>query len=157
LARESFKTGWLTIDQSSDPDYFVRLMDMMRGGNDDDPVQYRTVFDLLDVQDGEHVLDVGCGTGGAVRALAPHVGSAGRVVGVDLSATMIAEATKRANGSELPVEFHIANAHRLPFADNAFDRSYALRVFEIIDMPRDVLAEMVRVTRSGGPNPGKRP
>ena len=147
---QNLKTAWMTIDKSTDPDSFVRFMDTLRGGKDDDPDQYRAVFDLLSVSKGERILDIGCGTGGAVRALAPLVGDSGRVVGVDNSATMIKEAQKRSAGSALPVEYKTADAHSLPFDDNAFDGSFSLRAFEILQDPRQALVEMVRVTRPGG-------
>src|SRR5688572_26216385 len=146
----NLKIAWKTIDQSTDPDLFVRFMDTLRGGKDDDPDQYRAVFQLLSVHEGEKVLDVGCGTGGAVRALARQVGNSGVVVGVDYSATMINEALKRSAGLDLPVEYRKADAHSLPFDDNAFDACFSLRSFEILDDPRRALGEMVRVIRSGG-------
>jgi SAM-dependent methyltransferase len=83
-----FKEGWMSVDGDADPRRYVRLMDMARGGRDGDPAQYRGVFDTLAVVEGERVLDVGCGTGGAVRALAATVGGVGRVVGLDVSRTM---------------------------------------------------------------------
>ena len=150
MSRQNFKTGWINVDESGDPDYFVRLMDEVRGGKDDDPQQYRTVFDLIEARDGGRFLDVGCGTGGAVRALARLIGGAGRVVGVDKSQTMIAEAGRRAAGSGLPLEFVLGDAHQLPFGDGTFDSCFSLRVFEIVGDPRQALAEMARVTRAGG-------
>src|SRR5687767_15023 len=147
---QNLKTAWMTIDQSSDPDSFVRFMDTLRGGKDDDPEQYRAVFELLGVREGEHILDVGCGTGGAVRALAPLVGESGRVAGVDNSATTIKAAPQRSASLALPIEYQTADAHSLPFDDNAFDGSFSLRAFEILDDPQQALAEMVRVTCPGG-------
>ncbi|HEX8118516.1 MAG TPA: methyltransferase domain-containing protein, partial [Pyrinomonadaceae bacterium] len=145
-----FKEGWMSVDGDADPRRYVRLMDMARGGRDGDPAQYRGVFDTLAVVEGERVLDVGCGTGGAVRALAATVGGVGRVVGLDVSRTMVEEARARAAGSPAPVEFRAADAHALPFPDASFDAAYSLRVFEIIGEPRRALSEMARVLRPGG-------
>ena len=146
----SFKQGWSTIDQAGDPAGYVRFLDAHRDGRDDDPAHYRAAFDLLDAREGERILDVGCGTGGETRALAPRLGAAGRLVGVDRSATMIAVARERAAGLDLPVEYRVADAHRLPFADGAFDACYATSVLMLVDEPRQVLAEMARVIRPGG-------
>ncbi|MCA1618668.1 MAG: methyltransferase domain-containing protein [Acidobacteria bacterium] len=151
MPNEGFKSGWMSVDSDADPYHYVRLMDMIRGGREDDPAQYRAVFDALEVAAGERVLDVGCGTGGGVRALATRFPEAGRVVGVDKSETMVAEARARTTPSGgAPVEFHTADAHRLPFPDASFDAAYSLRVFEIIGDPRGALAEMARVLRPGG-------
>ena len=49
------------------------------------------------------VLDVGCGTGNDVRALAELVGPTGHVTGIDLSATMTSEARTRCAGLNLPI------------------------------------------------------
>lgn len=99
---------------------------------------------------GAHLLDIGCGPGDDVRALAQMVGSTGRVVGVDNSEAMIAEARKRAEGLNLPVEYSVGDAHHLDFADNTFDGCRAERVFQHVENPGQVLLEMVRVACPGG-------
>jgi SAM-dependent methyltransferase len=142
--------AWTNIDKAADPTSFVRRMDQARAGHENNPAQYAGVADLLDVVEGQNILDVGCGTGGAVRVFAERTGGAGRVVGLDISKTMIHEARRRTSGLSLPVEFREGDAHRLPFPDNSFDRCYALRLLEVIDNPVQVLREMHRVLRPGG-------
>jgi hypothetical protein len=66
-------------------------------------------FTLLGMQAGHHLLDVGCGTGEDVRALARLVGSNGRVVGLDIREELIAEARKRAADTE--VEFYVGDIY----------------------------------------------
>ena len=124
-AGESFKGSWSNIDQMGDPTEFVRFMDALRPPEADTLQAYQSAVDLLQVVEGDHLLDVGCGTGGAVRALAQLVGSTGRVVGVDNSATMIAAARQRADGLGLSVEYQVADAHALPFADASFSGCYS--------------------------------
>ncbi len=151
MTSKGFKSGWMSVDGDADPYYYVRLMDMIRGGREDDPAQYRAVFDSLGVREGSQVLDVGCGTGGGVRALAARFPGVGRVVGIDKSETMVAEARARTDAAAgAHVEFAVADAHDLPFPDESFDSAFSLRVFEIIGEPRRVLAEMARVLRPGG-------
>jgi ubiquinone/menaquinone biosynthesis C-methylase UbiE len=77
------------------------------------------------------------------------VGSFGRVVGIDSSETMVAEARRRSEGLGLPVEYRVADAHELPFADSTFDSCRADRVFQHLGNPARALAEMVRVARQG--------
>jgi ubiquinone/menaquinone biosynthesis C-methylase UbiE len=110
----------------------------------------RRTFELLDAQPGTKILDVGCGPGDDVLALAELVGADGGVVGVDVRTEMIAEARSRAARRDLPVEFQIGSAYQLDFADETFDGCRADRVFQHLDRPQKALAEMVRVTRSGG-------
>ncbi|MFO1210526.1 MAG: methyltransferase domain-containing protein [Amaricoccus sp.] len=69
---------------------------------------------------GEAVLDVGCGAGGSTRALAAAVGPAGRVLGVDISAPLLARARERAAGVA-NVAFEQADAQDHAFAPAAFD------------------------------------
>ena len=149
MTQQSFRTQWSEIDQTDEPESFVQFMDRTRS-QDDDPKQYRNIFEPLSAQSGEHILDIGCGTGGAVRALAQHVKGINRVIGVDNSRLMIEVAKKRAAGLGLPIEYQVADAHQLKFDDDTFDGCFSLGVFEIIKEPRQVLAEMVRVLRPGG-------
>jgi ubiquinone/menaquinone biosynthesis C-methylase UbiE len=151
MTNKGFKSGWMSVDGGADPYYYVRLMDMIRGGREDDPAQYRAVFDSLGAVEGGRVLDVGCGTGGGVRALAARFPGVGLVVGIDKSETMVAEARARTDvGAGARVEFRVADAHELPFPDASFDAAFSLRVFEIVGEPRRALAEMARVLRPGG-------
>ena len=106
-------------------------------------------FELLALADGDQVLDVGCGTGGDARAIAglfPGVS----VLGVDASEDKIREAQTQSLGLPRPVDFRVGDAYALSFDDDTFDACRADRVFHhLVDPPR-ALAEMTRVTRSGG-------
>lgn len=107
----------------------------------------RRSLEALRVRPGAWVLDVGCGTGEDLRELAGLVGSGGRVVGVDRSETMIAQAQERTQG--LPVHCQVDDAESLEFADGTFDGCRADRVLQHVDDPHQALAELVRVTRRG--------
>jgi SAM-dependent methyltransferase len=88
------------------------------------PVAAR-LMELAKPRPGEAVLDVGCGLGPTTIELARAVGPKGRVVGIDVSGAMIAEARRRGAGLA-NLEFIAADAasHRFaaPFADLMFSR-----------------------------------
>jgi ubiquinone/menaquinone biosynthesis C-methylase UbiE len=105
-------------------------------------------YDLLHPSPGRQLLDVGCGNGDDVRALAARVAPTGRVIGIDHTRTMIDKA--RAAGVPAGAEFHVADAHELPFADASVDAARVERTLQHVADPVQVLAEMARVVRPGG-------
>src|SRR5713101_3165677 len=86
--------GFTTVDETDDPNAFVRFLTTMNATDVHRDYKQRT-FALLDPQDGDFVLDVGCGQGDDAQARARLVGLSGRVVGVDASAAMIDAARQR--------------------------------------------------------------
>lgn len=147
--RPDFKSGFAAVDRADDPRQYMRFLDSGGSSEWSRNVKRRT-FELLGAREGGRFLDVGCGTGGDVLALARLVGPEGRAVGVDVSETMVEEARRRAEGTGLPAEFHLGDAHRLEFPDGAFDGCRAERVFQHLEDPARALGEMVRAVRPGG-------
>lgn len=137
------------VDGEADPGAFVSYVDAVSSIASAREYK-RLTFLLLEAKEGDRILDVGCGTGEDARAVAQVVGARGRVVGIDLSQTMVAEARDRLEGVELPIEFHVGDAYELAFLDGSFDACRADRVFQHLSEPRRALAEMIRVTRPGG-------
>lgn len=105
-------------------------------------------FALLAPRPGAVLLDVGCGTGDDVRALASRVAPGGRVIGVDASAAMVREARRRGGGPG--VEFAVGDAARLAMAGASVDGARAERTLQHLDRPAAAVAEMARVVRPGG-------
>ena len=106
-------------------------------------------LDLLAPRPGEHILDIGVGPGLLAYDLARLVGPKGRVVGVDVSADMVALAGARP-GDLAQVELTVGDATRLPAPDGAFDAAVSTQVYEYVaDMPT-ALAELHRVLKPGG-------
>jgi ubiquinone/menaquinone biosynthesis C-methylase UbiE len=100
----------------------------------------------LDLTATDRLLDVGCGTGAAVRSAAPLVE---RAVGVDLSEGMISRARELA--ADLPnAEFHEGDSERLPFADGTFTAVLCTTSFHHYPEPRRAVAEMARVLAPDG-------
>lgn len=66
---------------------------------------------------GEHVLDVGCGSGATSLQIARRVGAMGRVAGVDLSPQMLEVARRRASQEGLAVDFFEADAGSADLGD----------------------------------------
>jgi ubiquinone/menaquinone biosynthesis C-methylase UbiE len=146
---ETVNAGFTNVDRTSDPGSFVRHLDRMTGSDQVQASKERT-FALLEIRQGASVLDVGCGVGDDVRLLGELVGPRGRVLGVDKSQTMVEEAQRRAAGRDLPIQYHVADAHALAFSDHSFDACRIDRVLHHLDDPGAVVAEVVRVLRSGG-------
>jgi SAM-dependent methyltransferase len=94
------------------------------------------------------VLDVGCGTGDDVRAIAALVGEAGAATGIDSSQAMIDEAHRR--GVPVNASFLRCSATQMPFTDASFDAARAERVFQHLADPSAAAAELRRVVKPGG-------
>lgn len=107
-------------------------------------------YQLLNIESGSFVLDIGCGTGDDVLALVELVGPNGKVIGLDNSELMIEKANQRLKQKQLPVQFRVGDIHKLDLADNTFDGCRADRVFMHLHDRQQALSEMIRVTRPGG-------
>ncbi|HEU5367587.1 MAG TPA: methyltransferase domain-containing protein [Ktedonobacterales bacterium] len=109
-------------------------------------------YAAMRLRPGFHVLDVGCDPGFDTVALARLVGASGQVVGVDHESAMVAEADQRAAeaGVSGRVQHIVADAVALPFEAAQFDACRSERLFQHLADPAAALAEMIRVTRSGG-------
>lgn len=136
------------VDRAADPAALIGYL-ASASGLASIQAHKRYTLALLEVGAGAHLLDVGCGRGDEVRALAAMVGPSGRAVGVDRSAAMIAAAKAAAAGVEPPGEYYVGDACALDFPDAAFDACRAEWVFQHLADPRRALAEMVRVARPG--------
>jgi SAM-dependent methyltransferase len=78
------------------------------------------LIDRAKAKAGERIVDVGCGCGATSLAFAQKVGQTGRVLGIDISAPMLARARQNAP-AEMPVEFVLADATVYPFDQASFD------------------------------------
>ena len=103
-------------------------------------------LEALELREADRLLDVGCGTGAAVRAAAEVVE---RAVGVDLSPRMLAEARERAAG--LPgVEFVEGDSEDLPFGDGEFTAVICTTSLHHYPRPDAAAREFARVLAPGG-------
>jgi SAM-dependent methyltransferase len=118
-----------------------------------DEIEARAAYlGLLNVAEGDRVLDVGCGSGVVTREIARRVGPTGCAVGVDPSPALLAIARDLAEVEGLGgrVELQEGSALALPFADGAFDVAIAVTVLSHMPGAEGAIPEMARVVRPGG-------
>src|SRR5215831_16767439 len=123
-----------------------------RAKAEDEVAARDTYLGLLDIADGDRVLDVGCGRGAVTREIARRVGSRGRAVGLDPSPALLAVARELAGEAGLGdrIEFREGNALRLTFPDGSFDAVVCVTVLSHVPSGEAAIPELVRVLRSGG-------
>jgi SAM-dependent methyltransferase len=100
---------------------------------------------LPHLKPGMQLLDLGCGPGTLTADLARYV-APGRVVGLDRSAEVVAEARRLDEG----VEFAVGDAYHVDFPDHSFDVLHAHQVLQHLTDPVRALREMRRLARPGG-------
>jgi demethylmenaquinone methyltransferase/2-methoxy-6-polyprenyl-1,4-benzoquinol methylase len=109
---------------------------------------------LLAPQTGEHILEIGFGTGHCIVELARAVGPDGAVLGIDISDAMLSLADEllRREGLASRVALTCGDAAQLPYHDESVDGVFTSFTLELFDTPEipNVLAEIRRVLKPGG-------
>ncbi len=108
----------------------------------------RAAVEAVNGLPGRRVLEMGVGTGLALPRYLPGK----RVVGIDLSADMLARARARVldKGIATVEALYEMDAETTDFADGEFDVAAAMFVASVVPHPRQLWAEMRRVVRPGG-------
>lgn len=103
------------------------------------------LLELLAPQPGEHILDVGCGTGIFTQDV---ISSGAQVTGIDLSVPMLHKAISLTDATRFSAL--CADMCALPFTDNCFDKAFSMTAIEFVADAGKAISELNRVTRKGG-------
>jgi demethylmenaquinone methyltransferase/2-methoxy-6-polyprenyl-1,4-benzoquinol methylase len=114
----------------------------------------KTGLEMLAVQEGEHVLEIGCGTGHALVQIAQSTGKSGHVYGIDISEGMIQISRERLcdHGLSKRVSLVLDDASNLPFSTGSVETifiSFTLELFHTKEIDQ-VLAECHRILKQQG-------
>lgn len=107
------------------------------------------VIAKMGLSPADHVLDIGCGIGGAARTVATTIGA--RVTGIDLTEEFVEAAREFSARMGLGdrVAFHAGSALDMPFADGAFDAALTVHVAMNIKDRAGLYREVARVLKPG--------
>lgn len=109
---------------------------------------------MLDVQEGERVLEIGFGTGRGLVALASAAGASGRVYGLDISPGMARQARRRLQkaGTDTRTSLILGDGAHLPVREGSMDGIFMSFTLELFDTPRlpGVLGRCRRALREAG-------
>jgi len=146
---DSFASGFAGVDAAGDSNSFVTYLDLIHSMPFFTENKRRS-FEEMRIRPGASILEIGCGNGTDAAALAGIAGPGGRVIGIDVSHTMIASAQAKHSAGSASPGYVLSDASHLAFANKSFD---AVRTDRVLQHTRDIFAvlkEMARVTRPSG-------
>ena len=109
------------------------------------------LIDALDAQPGDHILDLGSGTGEPALTLARRMHGHIQITGIDAADGMVNVAQKKIAKERLSgISFQTMPAEHIAFDDNHFDRALCRFGFMLFEDPLQGLKEMRRVLKPGG-------
>jgi len=146
---DSFASGFAGVDAAGDANSFVTYLDLIHSMPFFRDCKRRS-YEEMRIRPGSAVLEIGCGNGVDANVLAGMAGAGGKVIGIDVSRTMLSSARgKNTTGHSSP-GYVMADAAHLAFTDNSFDAVRTDRVLQHTSDIFTVLKEMARVTRPSG-------
>lgn len=105
----------------------------------------------LNIEKGNNIADIGCGTGYFTIPLAKGVGEKGRVYAVDINPVMLEETKRRTEEENLGnVEIVQSGENNFNLEDNSVDVVFTSTVFHEVDSPEIFLGECRRILKKGG-------
>ena len=109
---------------------------------------------MLAAQPGEHILEIGFGTGHCLVEIAQAVGPGGKAYGIDISEAMLEQSRNLIEKTDLldRVELTCGDAEHLPQSSDALDGIFTSFTLELFDTPAipNILTECRRVLKPGG-------
>ncbi len=146
---EYLASGFKDVDNTADfTKYanclnFLHTLKFFRKYKDD-------IHQMLALNNGLRVLDVGCGLGNDLIDMAGAIGPDGVATGVDSSEALLEIADRNIKNGPGNIELVKGDALNLNFDDNSFDRCKIDRTLQHIPDPKKALAEMYRVLKPKG-------
>jgi arsenite methyltransferase len=106
---------------------------------------------IASLQQGEVVVDLGSGGGFDAFLASAEVGATGKVIGIDMTPTMISKARNNAEkGQYKNVEFRLGEIEHLPVADNSADVIISNCVINLSPDKAQVFKDAFRILKPGG-------
>ncbi|HSL00170.1 MAG TPA: methyltransferase domain-containing protein [Rubrobacteraceae bacterium] len=133
-----------------EPLWRVRSLGLLTGERFPNERELRVISDLLRPESGGRYLDLGCSAGLYTRNLQRGLDAGGRVVGIDISPSMLGEAARRARRLGVKPSFARADAENLPFADASFSGAVCGGTLNELGDPARALRETARALVPGG-------
>lgn len=117
-----------------------------------DPVFKVRLLEQANLELGETVLDVGCGTGTLSNLIAEQVGVEGKGYGIDLDREILARASKKCEAHRTNINFRVGSATDIPFPNESMDRVFSSLMFHHLTLADKLLAlgEIQRVLKPNG-------
>lgn len=114
--------------------------------------ELKEIIQSLPIRRGERILDFACGDGSYARWLARRVGSAGKVLALDISPGFLDAARRaaRRSASGRRIQFLQADIHHRPLAENSLDLVWCAQSLYSLPDPIDALRRMAQAVRPGG-------
>jgi len=111
----------------------------------------RTMIARLGLSRTSRVLEAGCGPGTALPDLVEHVGTGGRIIGIDPTHALVVEAEARARAAGISqVEYAVGDIREIAQPHASMDAAFCDKILVHVSPIATALAELTRVTRSGG-------
>jgi len=137
------------IDATENAAEFIAFLDVV-SRNDSIMAMKRRTYEMLAIEAGQRILEVGCGVGDDARRIAAMISPGGYMTGIDKSVALVSEARSRNRRQDAAIDFLVGDATALDLESGTFDACRIERTLIHIPEPVTAISEMVRVLKNGG-------